>query len=205
VQTSAVAAGDCSSASMVTSIVTAQVDRLRWLRGRFSSTPQEELIALVAAQAAEIAALKARLAELERRLGLNSSNSGKPPIEQALGRPSSDGLNKPPRAARTKSLRGPVTLGMSTGHSARQVFDLPEPTPLVVTEHRAAPQPRGSPRHDGDRREWYHATSGSPGGGQRPTLFGKVTMRGQPLERPSTVAGLRCRPCCAAPPGLPAR
>jgi transposase len=30
-----------------------------------------------------------------------------------------------------------VTLAMSTGHSARQVFDLPEPTPLVVTEHRA--------------------------------------------------------------------
>jgi transposase len=48
---------------------------------------REELIALVAAQAAEIAALKARIAELERRLGLNSSNSGKPP--------SSDGLNKP--------------------------------------------------------------------------------------------------------------
>jgi hypothetical protein len=129
---------------------------------------QEELIALVAAQAAEIAALKARLGELERRLGLNSSNSGKPP--------SSDGLKKPPRAARTTSLRGPsdrpsggqkghkgetleqvaapdhtvdhvppffaacgaaVTLAMSTGHSARQVFDLPEPTPLVVTEHRA--------------------------------------------------------------------
>ena len=60
---------------------------------------QEELIALVATQAAEIAALKARLAELERRLGLNSSNSGKPP--------SSDGLNKLPRAGRTKSLRGP--------------------------------------------------------------------------------------------------
>src|ERR1700693_4997282 len=64
-----------------------------------SGPSQEELIALVAAQAAEIAALKARLAELERRLGLNSSNSGKPP--------SSDGLKKPPRAARTKSLRGP--------------------------------------------------------------------------------------------------
>jgi hypothetical protein len=30
-----------------------------------------------------------------------------------------------------------VTLAMSTGHSARQVFDLPEPTPFVVTEHRA--------------------------------------------------------------------
>ena len=125
---------------------------------------REELIALIRAQAAEIAALKARIAELERRLGLNSSNSGKPP--------SSDGLKKPPRVT---SLRGPsdqpsggqkghkgetlrqvaepdrivdhypqscaacgaaVTPAMSTGHSARQVFDLPEPTPLVVTEHR---------------------------------------------------------------------
>ena len=124
-----------------------------------------ELIALVQAQAAENAALKARIAELERRLGLNSGNSGKPP--------SSDGLKKPPR---TRSSREPsgkkpggqkghkgetlrqvaepdsivdhfpsscaacgaaVTLAMSAGHSARQVFDLPEPRPLVVTEHRA--------------------------------------------------------------------
>jgi transposase len=146
---------------------------------------REELIALVAAQAAQIAAqavqiaaqaaqavqiavLEARIAELERRLGLNSSNSGKPP--------SSDGLKKPPRAPRTASLREPsnkpsggqkghkgetlkqvatpdhvidhvppscaacgaaVTVAMSVGHSARQVFDLPEPAPLVVTEHRA--------------------------------------------------------------------
>jgi Family of unknown function (DUF6444) len=49
-----------------------------------------------AASEAENAALRARVAELERRLGLNSSNSGKPP--------SSDGLKKPPR---TKSLREP--------------------------------------------------------------------------------------------------
>ncbi len=47
----------------------------------------EDLLALVAALEAENAALKAQLAELERRLGLNSSNSGKPP--------SSDGLTKP--------------------------------------------------------------------------------------------------------------
>jgi transposase len=126
---------------------------------------REELIALIAAQAAEIAALKAQIAELERRLGLNSSNSGKPP--------SSDGLKKP---ARVKSLRErsgktpggqkghkgetlrqvtdpnevvdhyPPACSMcgvdldpktSIGHSARQVFDLPEPQPLVVTEHRA--------------------------------------------------------------------
>ena len=57
-----------------------------------SEPSREELVALVAAQAAEIAALKARIAELERRLGLNSSNSGKPP--------SSDGLRKPPRVRR---------------------------------------------------------------------------------------------------------
>jgi transposase len=119
---------------------------------------REELIALVAA-------LRAHIAELERRLGLNSSNSGKPP--------SSDGLKKP---ARVSSLREPsgnqpggqkghkgetlrqVTdpnevvnhypsacsmcgVGLdpktSVGHSARQVFDLPQPQPLVVTEHRA--------------------------------------------------------------------
>jgi len=130
-----------------------------------SEPTREELIALIKAQAAEIAALKARIAELERRLGLNSSNSGKPP--------SSDGLKKPPRVT---SLREPsdkpsggqkghkgetlrqvaepdrivdhyppactacgsaMTLEMSIGHSARQVFDLPEPAPLVVIEHRA--------------------------------------------------------------------
>ena len=61
-----------------------------------SEPTREELIALIKAQAAEIAALKARIAELERRLGLNSSNSGKPP--------SSDGLKKPPRV---RSLREP--------------------------------------------------------------------------------------------------
>ena len=125
----------------------------------------EELIALVKALAAENAVLKARVGELERQVGLNSSNSGKPP--------SSDGLKKPPRVS---SLRKPsgkpsggqkghkgetlervaepdnvvdhypsscnncneaVTPDMSVGHSARQVFDLPEPAPLSVTEHRA--------------------------------------------------------------------
>src|SRR5918994_3132443 len=54
-----------------------------------------------AARKETIAVLLARVAELERRLGLNSSNnssnSGKPP--------SSDGLHKPRREARTPSLR----------------------------------------------------------------------------------------------------
>ncbi len=58
---------------------------------------RDERIALISAQSARIsalvaenAALKARIGELERRLGLNGSNSGKPP--------SSDGLKKPARA-----------------------------------------------------------------------------------------------------------
>ena len=52
-----------------------------------SEPTREELIALIKAQAAEIAALKARIAELERRLGLNSSNSGKPPSTSDPTRP----------------------------------------------------------------------------------------------------------------------
>ena len=135
------------------------------IRETSNEPSREELIALIAALRAENASLKARMAELERRLELNSSNSGKPP--------SSDGLKKP---ARVKSLRErsgkksggqkghkgetlrqvanpnevvdhyPPACSMcgvgldpetSVGHSARQVFDLPEPQPLVVTEHRA--------------------------------------------------------------------
>jgi transposase len=126
---------------------------------------REELIALIQAQAAQIAALMTRVAELERRLGLNSSNSGKPP--------SSDGLRKPARVASLRessgkkpggqkghggeTLRqstdpdavvnhfpaicsgcgGALTPCMALHHAARQVHDLPEPRPLVVTEHRA--------------------------------------------------------------------
>jgi transposase len=130
------------------------------------------IYATIAALQAENALLRAanaalieRLAESERRLGLNSSNSGRPP--------SSDGLKKPPRVSSPREPSGKKTGGqkghpgttlrrtetpdatidhypeactacgesltaaMATGHVARQVFDLPEPTPLVVTEHRA--------------------------------------------------------------------
>jgi len=113
-----------------------------------------------------IATLTARVAELERRLGLNSTNSGKPP--------SSDGLKKkPPRTRSLREASGKKTGGQkghpgqtlrrtetpdatidhfpeacrgcgeplngtaASGFSARQVFDLAEPQPLLVTEHRA--------------------------------------------------------------------
>lgn len=59
-----------------------------------TSPSTEDLLAVIAAQQAQIVALLAKIAELERRLGLNSSNSGKPP--------SSAGLKKPNR---TRSLR----------------------------------------------------------------------------------------------------
>jgi transposase len=113
-----------------------------------------------------VANLTARVAELERQLGLTSGNSGKPP--------SSDGLKKPPRRTQSRressgrksggqrghpgetrraaaepnviqdhyprqwaACRAPLTPEAATAYSARQVFDLPAPQPLVVTEHRA--------------------------------------------------------------------
>lgn len=121
--------------------------------------------AVIAELQAQNAALVARVAELERQLGLNSRNSGKPP--------SSDGLKKPPRTTSLRERTGkkpggqpghkgrtlersptpdaivdhfpaacdgcgaPLEAAASTGHTSRQVFDLPEPQPLVVTEHRA--------------------------------------------------------------------
>jgi transposase len=123
-----------------------------------SQLSRDDLITLLLAQ-------EARIAELERRLGLNSGNSGKPP--------SSDGLKKPVRISSLRAALGRKTGGqqghpgktlsrtetpdatiehfpeicagcgaalsaaMATDHTARQVFDLPEPKPLVVTEHRA--------------------------------------------------------------------
>ena len=121
--------------------------------------------AIIAELRAQNAALVVRVAELERQLGLNSGNSGKPP--------SSDGLKKPARVSSLRERSGKRTGGqkghpgrtlsrsetpdatvdyfpevcggcgaalseaMAADHIARQVFDLPEPRPLVVTEHRA--------------------------------------------------------------------
>ena len=69
---------------------------------------REELIALVAA-------LRAHIAELERRLGLNSSNSGKPP--------SSDGLKKPARVSSLRERSGKKPGGPKgrKGETLRQV------------------------------------------------------------------------------------
>ena len=138
----------------------------------------------------EVAGLKAKVADLERRLAQNSRNSSRPP--------SSDGLAKPPAP---KSLRRPSGRkpGGQSGHEGRhlerverpdevyryvpsrcegcggdlsddelvgeetrQVFDLP-PVRLAVCEHRAA------------RRRcacWHVTTAAFPAGVSAPTQYG---------------------------------
>jgi len=122
------------------------------------------LVAANAEQASLIATLNARVAELERRLGKDSSNSSRPP--------SSDGLGKPPAPRRQRrgggrapgkqpgapgaylaqvpepdqvvvhppercgGCGGDLTLAPVMGVEARQVFDLPQ-VRLWVCEHRA--------------------------------------------------------------------
>jgi len=109
--------------------------------------------------------LLARIEELERRLGLNSGNSGKPP--------SSDGYGKKPCPQNLREQTGKKSGGQqghpgtnlrqvenpdkivdhcpaacatcgealgleqATGYRKRQVFDIPKPQPVAVTEHRA--------------------------------------------------------------------
>jgi transposase len=125
-----------------------------------------DIAELLASKDRRIAELEALVAELLRRVGLDSTNSSKPP--------SSDGLKKKPRAPRSLRGQSGKTSGGQEGHAGdtlrqvanpdfvvrheacvcehccspldpkapigvekRQVFDLPERA-LVVTEHRAS-------------------------------------------------------------------
>src|SRR5664279_321037 len=102
-------------------------------RAALAQLSKDDLIALLLAQEArhaaemqalqaEMAVLRAGIAELERRLGLNSSNSGKPP--------SSDGLKKPPRVA---SLREPSgnKPGGQKGHEGETLRQVAEPDTII--------------------------------------------------------------------------
>src|SRR5271156_535362 len=125
-----------------------------------------EIQELLASKDRRIAELEALVAELLRRVGLDSTNSSKPP--------SSDGLKKKPRAPRSLRGKSGKKSGGQEGHAGdtlrqvakpdfvvpheacvcqhcclpldpkapvavekRQVFDLPE-RPLLVTEHQAS-------------------------------------------------------------------
>ena len=91
----------------------------------------EELAELVVAQAAEIALLKARIveqdariADLERRLGMNSKNSSMPPSSEGLGKPS-------PKSLRTRSGRKP---GGQPGRQGRTLSQVADPDEIIGHE-----------------------------------------------------------------------
>jgi transposase len=124
------------------------------------------LAAANAEQARLIAVLQARVAELERRLGTDSSNSSKPPSSDGLGKPARAGRRADQQTARRRPGKQPGAPGAYLaqvaqpdeviwhvpdrcggcgaaladapviGVEARQVFDLP-PLRLGVAEHRA--------------------------------------------------------------------
>ncbi len=125
----------------------------------------ETLLSIIEQQREQIAALTARVAELERQLGLNSSNSGKPPSSDGLKRPARTGSLREKSGKKSGGQRGhrgetlrqietPDTVidhypercpqcgeasgtAASLSHRKRQVMDLPKPQALTVTEHRA--------------------------------------------------------------------
>lgn len=123
----------------------------------------EELEAALAARDALIAKLLARIEELERRLGLTSKNSSKPPSSDGLKKPAPPSLReksgKPsggqkghkggtlkqvahPDEVSTHAMTHCPRCAADLEHSAvigirkRQVFDIPEPR-VRVTEHQA--------------------------------------------------------------------
>ena len=79
--------------------------------------------AIIAKQAEEIAFLRQRLSDLERRLGLDSTNSSKPP--------SSEGLRKKPspQSLRTK---GEKKRGGQKGHKGTTLAQVASPTHIVT-------------------------------------------------------------------------
>jgi len=84
-------------------------------RTALSQLSKDDLIALLVAQ-------EARIAELEHRLGLNSSNSGKPP--------SSDGLKKPVRVSSLREPSGKKTGGQK-GHPGETLRRVETPDAMV--------------------------------------------------------------------------
>ena len=89
--------------------------------------------AVIAAQHALIVELRARIAELERQLGLNSGNSGKPP--------SSDGLKKKPARVTNLRERSGKKSGGQKGHPGRTLSQTE--TPDVTVDHFPETMSRG--------------------------------------------------------------
>jgi len=87
------------------------------LRATIDALSESEKTELIVRLMAEVARLTARVAELERRLGMNSANSSKPP--------SSDGYSKPnPKSLRQHSGRKP---GGQQGHAGTTLRQVSQP------------------------------------------------------------------------------
>jgi transposase len=90
----------------------------------------EELLKIVEAQRQEIIFLKERIAELERRLNLNSQNSSKPP--------SSDGLRKPnPKSLREK---GKNKSGGQPNHRGETLYQSLHPDHVILHKLESCPK-----------------------------------------------------------------
>ncbi|MDQ2762274.1 MAG: DUF6444 domain-containing protein, partial [Pseudomonadota bacterium] len=96
-------------------------DEDRAADGRPTTTISLE--ALVTLLQAENAMLRSRIAELERRLGLDSSNSGKPA--------SSDGLKKQPSRVRSLRERSGRKSGGQKGHRGETLRQIEMPDEVV--------------------------------------------------------------------------
>jgi transposase len=88
-----------------------------------------EIAELLASKDRRIAELEALVAELLRRLGLDSTNSSKPP--------SSDGLKKRPRAPRSLRGKSGKKSGGQEGHAGDTLLQVAEPDFVVAHEVRA--------------------------------------------------------------------
>ncbi|NLF57585.1 MAG: IS66 family transposase [Candidatus Hydrogenedens sp.] len=91
------------------------------LRAKIALLSEEAKIDLIIELMARVESLTARVAELEARLGMNSSNSSRPP--------SSDGYRKPaPKSLREVTGRKP---GGQKGHPGKNLRQVPEPDEVV--------------------------------------------------------------------------
>ena len=145
-------------------VLTARIDSLTARLDAQTAQMQSQRLQMEAI-AAENVALRGKVAELEHRLGLNSTNSSKPPLSDGLKKPSrvrslreasgkNPGGQKGHKGETLKQVAHPQNVvdhrpgscsgcgaalahDVSIGTTIRQVFDLPDPQPLIVTEHRA--------------------------------------------------------------------
>ncbi len=118
---------------------------------------REELVGLIQTLSAENAALKARIAELERRLGLNSSNSSKPP--------SSDGLKEPTRVSSLRERSG-KTSGAQPGHDGETLRQVANPD-HVIEHHPPVCSGCGEPLTPGASGEYAARQRNGTGKGRR--------------------------------------